>query len=465
MKNLKRLIQLTFLLLLFLQSSCRKTDSNLDVDLRDYNSDDFVHGELDKWLETNLTNPYNIEVVYRFDRAMGDVAKNISPPNVDRVKPTAEMVLNGFLKVYEKVAGPTFIKKQTPKQFVFFGSTVYNTNGTETLGTADGGRRVILYNLNTLNENDSENIKRRLRTIHHEFTHILNQNFEIPPGFEKITVADYTADWSAATNTELMAQQLGFISRYARDQYTEDFAETVAHLLIEGQLYYDRYANAAGATAKVKLKQKEAIVVDYFKQFFNIDFRQLQYEMTLALQKLYQDPSDKLVTLLKKSYVKQIDVDLLQGTHYVSYGESAAFRAVWNDLTQKLAENIGGSTGRSAKSLSFVFNGTTLQLQASYGNTPTATALNKAFFDFSIAYQNNGNIKFTYVPNSSTAAEYTNGRATLAGWKPLLDYLGNNEFVADWMPASAGLANFRKFAGFSVAGTPSNYFYGPIVLN
>lgn len=465
MKRIKILILVTFSLLIVLQSSCRKSDSNLDIDLNEYNSDKFVQGELDKWLESNLTNPYNIEVVYRFDRAMGDVAKNISPPHVDRVKPTAEMVLNGFLKVYEKVAGPTFIKTRTPKQFVFFGSTVYNSNGTETLGTADGGRRVVLYNLNTLNENDYSNIKRRLRTIHHEFTHILNQTIEIPPSFEKITPSDYTSDWTNSANTEALAQQLGFISRYARDQYTEDFAETVAHLLVEGQLYYDRYANAAGADGKAKLKQKEAIVVDYFKQYFNIDFRELQYEMYLALSQLYDDPTETMVYQLKNALLKQIDVDLLQGSHYANFGESTLFRTVWTDVEQKLAGSINGTTGRTAKSFSLVFSGATMQLQAAYTSSSTSTSLIKGYFDFNVTYLSNGNVKFTYVPNSSTATEYNNGRVTIVGWQPLIDYLGNNEFTPDWIPSSAGLSNFRKFAGFYVANDPTNYFYGPIVLN
>jgi substrate import-associated zinc metallohydrolase lipoprotein len=465
MKRNNILTLIAFSLLVNLQYSCRKSDSNLDVDLDDYNSDKYVYGELDNWLEASLTNPYNIEVVYRFDRSMGDIAKNISPPNIDRVKPTAEMVLNGFIKVYEKVAGATFIKTRTPKQFVFFGSTVYNSNGSETLGTADGGRRVILYNLNTLDENDYNNVKRRLRTIHHEFTHILNQTVEIPPTFEKITPSDYTSDWTNSANTEDLAQKLGFISRYARDQYTEDFAETVAHLLVEGQLYYDRYANAAGADGKAKLKQKEAIVVDYFKQYYDIDFRQLQYEMSTALASLYKDPTETLVYQMKQSYLKQIDVDLNEGAHYVSYGQSAVFKTVWSDVEQKLGLNINGSTGRTARNFSCVFNGNMLQIQASYSSSSTSTSITKAFFDFNITYQADGSVKFIYVPNTSSGTEYNNGRITISGWQPLIDYLTNNVFVPDWLPKTAGLANLRKYAGFYVQGNAESYFYGPIVLN
>src|SRR5690606_33660211 len=196
---------------------------------------------------------------------------------------TAEMVLYGCLKVYENVAGAPFIKQTTPKHFVFFGSTSYNTNGTEILGTASQGRRITLYNLNTLDHSNYENVKRRLRTIHHEYTHILNQLVVIPPSFELITPGDYTSDWAASSETEAKAKELGFISKYAKDQFSEDFAETVAHLMAEGQDFYDAYVASAPPAAQEKLRRKEAIVVDYFKQAFNIDFRELQREMALAM--------------------------------------------------------------------------------------------------------------------------------------------------------------------------------------
>lgn len=117
--------------------SCSK-DETLNVDLARYNIDSPVKSELDNWIKQVLTDPYNIELVYRYDRNETDPARNISPIELDRVKPTAEAILATYLKVYEKVAGSTFIKTYTPKQFVLYGSPSYNTNGSITLGTAEG---------------------------------------------------------------------------------------------------------------------------------------------------------------------------------------------------------------------------------------------------------------------------------------------------------------------------------------
>ncbi|WP_160068640.1 substrate import-associated zinc metallohydrolase lipoprotein [Sphingobacterium bovisgrunnientis] len=461
MKNIS--FHIILIILIGIVSSCTRSSSNLDVDLSNYNPDNFVRGELDHWIDETLTKPYNIEIVYRFNRSMSDIAKNVSPPNVDRVQPTAEMVLDGFLKVYEKVAGKTFIRKYAPKQFVFFGSTVYNSNGTETLGTADAGRRIVLYNLNTLNEGDHLNIKRRLRTIHHEFAHILNQLFVIPPSFELVTPGDYTSDWTGKSADE--AKNLGFISPYARAEFSEDFAETIAHLLVEGQLYYDRYANSSTEEGKVKLKRKEAIVVDYFKQFFNIDFRELQYEMYLALNKNYNDPTETVLHQLKNGFLKTITVDLKTGSHYIQFGESQNFRTVWNDVVTKLAQNINGSAGRYPERFAIQFESANKMILQVFYRSATGTSDLQGNYDFTIIYQNDGNIRFTYVPNSIDQTQYNNGRAVIQGWQPLIDYFTANEFVSDWLPVSAGLANLRKFAGFQLKDDASNYFYGPIVLN
>src|SRR5689334_9831557 len=89
--------------------SCSKSAS-LDVDMSKYVVDRPTETELDKWITTNLTDPYNIQLMYRFERSLSEgVDKDVSPVKLDKVKPTAEAIINIFLKTYEKVAGSNFI--------------------------------------------------------------------------------------------------------------------------------------------------------------------------------------------------------------------------------------------------------------------------------------------------------------------------------------------------------------------
>lgn len=59
----------------------------------------------------------------------------------------------------------------------------------------------------------------------------------------------------------------------------EDFAETAATILTSSKAEYDAIlAGVTDATAKANIKAKEALVVKYYKEAFNIDFYALRDE-------------------------------------------------------------------------------------------------------------------------------------------------------------------------------------------
>ncbi|WP_018628312.1 substrate import-associated zinc metallohydrolase lipoprotein [Niabella aurantiaca] len=459
---------LVFLLLVF--ASCRKSDANLDVDLSTYNPDTYVADPvIDQWLMDSLTDPYNIQTVYRFERNLTDVGKDVSPIALDKVMPTMQAVLRIFLKPYEKIAGAAFIKKYTPKQYVLYGSPSYNTNGSITLGTADGGRRVVLYELNSLDFSNGEQVRRKIRTIHHEFTHILNQNILIPPEFEQVTKAEYDADWTNSANTDAVAKSLGFVSRYSRSSYKEDFAEMVSHLLVEGQVWFNNYINTTEADAKTKLQAKERLVKDYFKTYFNIEFSELQAEVQKVLKETYNvhDPEDVTQTLpnwLLDNKVSTITYDPA-AAHYDTYGRSAAFTTVYNDYKASLQ-----TSNWYLQYIQFRFNSATSMTfrlafkQGANGSTVYVADYN---FDFTVN-PITGSVKFTKVVPETANTNSNNKIVTIvaAFEQYILPYLTNRQFVAAWLPATLPSSDpaYRTFGGFYVDGSSSNYFYGPIAL-
>lgn len=450
--------------------SCKKSDGSLDVDLTKYNADNYVSDPvIDKWLTDSLNTPYNIQTVYRFERNLSDVSRNISPVDLEKVLPTMQAVRNIFLKPYEKIAGIPFIKKLTPKQFVLYGSPSYNDNGSITLGTADGGRRVVLYRLNSIDLKNGNNVREIMRTIHHEFTHIINQNVAIPPSFEFTSKADYTTDWTGSGNTADLAKELGFISQYSRSSYSEDFAEMVAHLLVEGQQWFNNYINTTNPKARAALLAKEKDVIDYFNTYFSIDFRALQMEVQTALKDLYgaKDPADVTSTLLPlmiaNNRVYSITYDP-SAEHYTKYGRSAAFNTLYNNYKAAIATG-----GRNLISIQFLFqNGTSLVFRANYSNASGNVFSADYNFNFTINTQT-GLTQFTKAIPEGTGGTYNNGN--VAALKTpfeqiILPYLTNRRFIAAWLPNTIAENNplYRTFAGFYVDGTPTDYVYGPIVL-
>jgi substrate import-associated zinc metallohydrolase lipoprotein len=470
----KILFYISAVLLVF--SACKKEEA-LEVDMSQYNSDFNVENDLDKWITSNIVNPYNIDVIYRFNRNFTDVAKDIAPVDYDRVQPMMEAVLNVYLKPYEKVAGKTFIKTFCPKQYVLYGSVSYNSNGSVTLATAEGGRKVVLYDVNNFKISDVESesgVRRKNRTIHHEFTHILNQNVVIPPEFGELTKADYYEDWTNnATNTAEIAKSLGFVSRYARSVYTEDFAEMTAHLLVEGQVWFDNYVVSAPASAQRKLRRKEELVVQYFKDGFGINFRTLQAEVQNALKTIYgaQDPADLTQTFpayLINNRVSTMTIDPA-AAHYTTYGSSATFNTMWNNYKNAVSTQTPTGNRRFPQSMAVLFTSdTTMTFRVNYQNS--AGSAFAADYDFRMEIDPvTAEVKFIKVLPELTTGSYGNGQGV--NLKPyfeqyILPYLTNRIFVASWLPNGIAPTSplYRTFAGFSEKGVATNYFYGPIVL-
>ena len=462
----KTFYKLTAIVLLFAVYACNK-EENLEIDLNKLNVDTYVKGPIDNWLITNLEQPFNIQTAYRFERNLTDVDRDLSPVDLDKVEPMMNAVLQTFLKPYEKIAGKTFIKTFTPKQFVLYGSPSYNTNGSITLGSADAGRTVILYEVNGLDFSNATDVKRKIRTIHHEFTHILNQNIVIPPAFEQISKAEYTANWIGSGNTAAVAKELGFISRYSRSSYGEDFAEMAAHLLVEGQVYFENYLASTNEEAAAKLREKEKLVYGYFKDFYNIDFKALQNEVQNVLKTTYgaTDPLDLGQTfpfLLKGAKINNL-VYNPASAHYTTYGSSAAFTAVYDKYKAALLAN-----GRKLSNFQFVFSTASVMVFRVVHANAVTNQIATADYNFNYTINTNtGEVLFTKAIPEGVGVPYTNGQdpTVLPAFETImLPYLTTKIFIASWLPAAILPTNplYGTFAGFSVKGAPTNYFYGPI---
>ena len=137
---------------------------------------------------------------------------------------------------------------------------------------------------------DSAIPKQMFHVIHHEFGHILDQTIRRPVSFDEVTKGFYTADW--INTDDYSARQDGFITAYALSNPFEDFVEMISIMLIEGKSGFDNIVNSISGTsirgttedqAKAKLRQKESIVVNYYKQAWNIDFYTLQLRVRNAI--------------------------------------------------------------------------------------------------------------------------------------------------------------------------------------
>ncbi len=280
MNHFKKLL---FLLSIPLLLSCSEEEDDLNIPIPGLGGDTWVKDSVDVWLYENYVVPYNIEVKYRFDSYELALNKVLVPPAESKVITVMDAVKKTWIEPYNQEAGEDFLKKLAPKQFVLVGSAEYNNNGTITLGTAEGGLKVVLFKINDFETENIAEVKQMLHTIHHEFGHILHQNIMYPEEFKRITTG-YTASWNDFSLQD--ARSRGFITEYARSQPDDDFVEMLSIMLIEGREGFDAIVGSAPEDAQALLRQKEEIVVRYFKEAWNVDFYNLQTRTQLAIDAL-----------------------------------------------------------------------------------------------------------------------------------------------------------------------------------
>lgn len=271
--KIQRLITVITGVVLF--ASCANEESLTESQL-DYSIPNKT--ELDKWIDSGFLDPYNIKVYYEWNQNLVDNNRFLFPPTVDKVQPALEVVKKIWIDSYSKIGGADFVKKISPREFVLVGGTNLNTSGTITLGLAEGGQRVTLFQIDYLNRKSRPDVTEFIHTIQHEYVHILNQTkpFDVQ-AWAKITPSGYTTSWYIQPLAT--SRSLGFITSYARLSVHEDFAETASTILTSSKAEYEAIlASVTDATAKANLKKKEAIVVQYYKDAFNIDFYALRDE-------------------------------------------------------------------------------------------------------------------------------------------------------------------------------------------
>lgn len=419
-------------------NSCKK-DENLNKEIVGLGGDTWAKGPIDDWIYTNFTQPFNIEVKYRWDRSELALDRTLVPVKEEKVIPIMDMVKKAWVDVYVDEAGAPFVKQLAPKQYVLVGSPQYNSGGTITLGEAEGGRKITLFTVNDFDVTNTPLVQRVLKTIHHEFGHILQQNIAISKDFQLITPSGYTADWNNTTLAEAYAA--GYISQYAQAAPNEDFVEMLSIMLTQGKFGYETTLKSVPTAALPKIRAKENNVISYLKQAWNIEVSRLQNRTFIAINNFKEIPASNYFGFGKTYSLITYNPD--------NPDVSAAFKALYE--TTK-AEMISKAGGRAIQSFSVAYTNTNeFTLKVNYVNT--ANAAFTATFVFTATTDATAKTTFTLLSQDGNATVIS------AGVKPLTDYFLQNQFKLDYF-YSADLKT--PYIGFRKFNDASNYFVGVI---
>lgn len=260
-------------------SSCYK-DEDVDADLKTQPLSDDA---LDQYIQENFTDEFGVAVRYKYVDRYVDQNKRVTPPKREVVEPMLDFLTDFWIEPYVSVPnGDAFFRSHVPAEVIFIGSTMYNADGTVTLGTADAGARITLTEVNFIDRNNPAWIFRQLGTIYHEFAHIMHQRYNLPPNWQQISPQGYTSLGSWYNLTDEEALQRGFVSPYGTSTFNEDFAEVVAFLLYDPD-FYDKYINDEVCTSgncesvnarnagRAKLRTKYSAILKHYQQNTGVD--------------------------------------------------------------------------------------------------------------------------------------------------------------------------------------------------
>lgn len=234
--------------------------------------------DFDKWLQVNFNEPYNIDFKYRYEDIEGDFNYYLIPARYEDAITMAHLVKYLCVETYNEVAGTDFTCTYFPKMFYTVGEWEYKNNGSFILGTAEGGRKIFLAGLNYLPQclGSAEMLNYYyFKTIHHEFTHILNQTKTLPAAFMTITAAGYVGDMCFEPEYADYNQR-GFISDYSQTSYTEDFAEMLSIYITNSATSWNQTLAACSTDSRSMINQKLDIVREYMSTSFDIDIDELR---------------------------------------------------------------------------------------------------------------------------------------------------------------------------------------------
>lgn len=243
-----------------------------------FDTDSLERGAFDTWLLLNYVEPYNIQFNYKYIDRESDNNYNLVPAEYDKAVAMAKLTKYLWIDSYNELLGDTFIKTYCPRMIQLIGSKAFNNQGSVVLGTAEGGLKITLYNINGLNPS-SPSIdflnEWFFKTMHHEFAHILHQTKNYSTDFNLIST-DYQGPSWLNLESDAVANKMGYVTCYASYSPDEDFVEIISNYVTHAKGYWESVLATAGEEGGDKLARKFEIVRNYLQESWGIDIDKLR---------------------------------------------------------------------------------------------------------------------------------------------------------------------------------------------
>lgn len=160
-------------LLIFSVLACRKTLSTQSV--VEQNVSKFQENALDSCIHKEFTNPYGIEVVYRWNRNYTNDKYNF-PPMLDKAKQVLETIKELWIGTYNLLGGKDFMKGKNPIRIRLYGGPNLKSideNSDDVVELVDGSTsspiEMSIYNVNDFDISSEDQVFGLMQSVQHQF--------------------------------------------------------------------------------------------------------------------------------------------------------------------------------------------------------------------------------------------------------------------------------------------------------
>lgn len=257
----------------------------------------------------SLFERYGTATRWRWNDNFIDPNERATPIREDLVIPITKLVEYLWIDPYMSVgeSGAKIIKDFFPAEVVYVGSYIYQDDGSIKLGYAEGGARVTLLNVNSLDFQDRDWLADPrggiLATIHHEFSHIIQQTFGNPVGLNIISEKYEGVNWiNISTNDAI---KLGMVSDYGASTEFEDFCEIISHFLVlDETTFNEAFINQEDCSVYTNtdeilncqelnegrqlIQEKLGLIIEYFDNQLNVDLIEVRNALQERLNNLIE---------------------------------------------------------------------------------------------------------------------------------------------------------------------------------
>lgn len=274
--------------------------------------------ELDTWIREHITDPYGIEVVYRWERNTSPQGVYLYPPTIAKVKPVLEAIIRLWIEVYtdSKIGGERYMQGDAPLRIYLYGGRSVDTYGVELLGNPKATpSEMYLFDVDDFDPRDADKVFVLMRSVHHQFAQSLMARYHYDrDAFATIGAGSYVDSTKeiAATlsgikkrrdifSLQPFVHRRGFYTLHSMLSPVDDFAEMISATLTHSPAEVAKIVDQAvpayidpdpdvrqrdlerSRRAQEQLRDKQAFVERYFSQSLGINLKRLQL---VSLQKL-----------------------------------------------------------------------------------------------------------------------------------------------------------------------------------